>query len=180
MQREHLAVGHQRAHRQCPGGSDEFWQPRGHIVQGSSEDRDLLAVTVQLHTHAVELGVEDRLTTKFGQRVPDVGRGLGEHRAHRTADLQPHGGQPGDALADRERRRARQVTGEHRRAAHVGQRDVGCLRHRIGHHPGERALAQLAAEQPAEKLLLLRGGRREQLAEQLLLVAPASPRPSWP
>ena len=51
-----------------------------------------------------------------------------------------------------------------RRTAGAG--DVRGLRHRVGHHPDQRALAQLAAEQAAQERLLGLGGRGEQSVDE--------------
>jgi hypothetical protein len=65
-------------------------------------------------------------------------------------------------------RDGRSVAREHRGAAYLRGVDARCARDRVDHHAFERALAQLADEQPREKVLLgvRRGGeeRDEQLA----------------
>ena len=65
---------------------------------------------------------------------------------------------------------ARQVAGQHHRAANVVGRQVGGrARHGLDHDPLERALAQLAGDEPEQETPLVFAEPREQLAEDPLL-----------
>ena len=79
-----------------------------------------------------------------------------EHRLHAAADLEPDAVQPGLALGERDDRDAAEVARQHRGAAHERDGHRRGLGDRVGHQPGQRTLPQLADEQPAEEVELLR------------------------
>jgi hypothetical protein len=54
-------------------------------------------------------------------------------------------------LAQSDLGRAYEIAGEHQRPAHECSRDPGRLRHRVDHEAGERALPQLARQQPLSR-----------------------------
>ena len=87
-QRDRLPVEHDRAHRQRARRGDHLGQPRGHVVERAREQRDVVAVAMDLDPRAVELRV-DRGRPGPGERGRDVGRGAGEHRRQRAPDLEP-------------------------------------------------------------------------------------------
>ena len=122
-----------------------------------------VAGAVDLHAGAVELRLENRCAAEAFERFGDTGRGLGQHRADRAADpqgeLRPAPPSPPVSAGGGDRG---QVAAEHRRATHRRGRDVRGLGHRVGHHAGQRALAQLAAEQAPQERLLDLGCRGEQ------------------
>src|SRR5207249_7669641 len=62
----------------------------------------------------------------------------------------------------------REVTREHERALRDLAGHTGRLRDRVHHQPGERALPQLAGEEPSDEVRLLCRGPAEELAEDLL------------
>ena len=73
---------------------------------------------------------------------------------------------PRPARSQRDRRHRAEVAAQHQRAAHRADRHPRGPRHRIRHHPGQRALAQLARQQRHQEAALVRAGAREQFAEQ--------------
>ena len=93
-------------------------------------------------------------------------------RASAAAAGRPRAGSAASAVARRRRApraaTARQVAAQHQRAPHLGRRHAGRARDRVGHHALERALAQLAGEQPAQEPLLAARSRARR--------APASSR----
>ena len=160
-QRDRLAVGDQVGDRQRQRRLDHLGQPGGDVVETSGVDRHRVAGAVDLHPRAVELRLENGRAAQAVERVGDVGRGLGEHRPDRPADLQGELLQRG--LHRRSVRRGRdggQVAAEHRRAPHHRGGHVGRLGDRVGHHAEQRALPQFTAEQPTQERLLVVGGRR--------------------
>ena len=165
-QRDHLAVEHRRAGGQRQRGLDRLGHVRGHVVERAGEDGHVVAVAVDLHARAVEL-VLDRGRAGPLERGADVGRGGGEHGGERAPDLQPHLRQPVGPVGERDRGRLGQVAAERERAAHVGLRHLGGAGDRGGHHARERALAEVAEQQPGQEALLVRVGAREQRGERL-------------
>ena len=81
------------------------------------------------------------------------------------------------AAVERRARDRRDAAGEGRRAAHVRRRQAGRRGDRLEHHALERALAQLADDQPQQEVLLFRRGLLEQLLQQRLRVRAAAPLP---
>ena len=77
-------------------------------------------------------------------------------------------------VAQRRRGHVLQVAAEHERALHRRRLRPGRARERLHHHPLERALAQLATQQPPQELGLPRRRAGEQLDER---IAPRSLRP---
>ena len=71
-------------------------------------------------------------------------------------------------LGEREHGGAAEVAREHRGAADDVDRDPGRGGDGVGHHPGQRALAELAGEQPADEVDLGLGGAGEEVGEQRL------------
>jgi hypothetical protein len=104
-------------------------------------------------------------------RVGHVGAGRGEHRKDRPEDLEPDRAQTRLALGHRDLRHPREIARQHQRPARGLTANACCLGHRVGHHTGQRALAELAGEQPTEERGFVLGGAPEQVGEQ------ATPRP---
>ena len=109
----------------------------------------------------------------------EVVAGRGEHRLHRPQQLERDRAQPGRAVGQRDGGDRAEVAAQHQRAADVGARHVRRLRDRVGHHAGERALADVAEQQRDEEALLVLGRAREQRrgpprAERACEPAPAS------
>ena len=75
--------------------------------------------------------------------------------------------QRGTASGQRDSRYRHQSTGHHRCPPHLGCGELRGLRDGVQHHPFQRALPQLADQQPNQKLLLAHGGVSKQLGEQL-------------
>ena len=161
-QRDRLAVEHERTGRQRARQRDHLGQPRGDVVERAREDRDVVAVAVHLHPRAVELRVDERGRVELGHRGGHVGRRPGEHRGERPPDLEADRGEPVAALGERDRRDRREVAAQRQRAAHRGRGHARGPGHGVGHHARERALAQVAEQQPDEEGLLVRGRPAEQ------------------
>ena len=152
--------------RQCSHGLDDLRHALSDRIERAREDGDVVAVAVHLDAHAVELPL-DRGRLDLLQRRLQRRRGLGEHRLHRTPDLQVEAAEPCGALRQRGLGDGGQVAREHRRPAHGGRLDPGGGRDGVGDDAGERALAQLAAGQHREEALLVGRGAREQPRELL-------------
>ena len=99
------------------------------------------------------------------QRLGHVGGGLGQHRLHGPEQRQADGVEAVLALGQGDRGDAGQVAGQHGGPPHRGQRHPGRLGQRVGDQALQRAVAQLADEQPAEQVLLGLGGPAEQRPE---------------
>ena len=87
-QRDRLAVGDQVRHRQRERRLDDLGQPRGDVVEAAGVDRHVVARAVDLDPRAVELGLENGLAAESFEGFGDAGRGLGQHRPDRLADLE--------------------------------------------------------------------------------------------
>ena len=94
--------------------------------------------------------------------------------------VEPEPGQPVRALADRGRRHRPELAREHHRPPDLGDGEARGPRDRLHHHALERALAQLAEEEPDEEPLLGLGRapeqRRELLAARSLRAGPGDAR----
>ena len=121
---------------------------------------------MDLHPGAVELGLESRCPAEPFERVGNAGRGLGEHRPDRTADLERKAVERGAALGQRGGGDGRQIAAQHRRPPHRRRGDVGGLGDRVGHDAEQRALPQLAAEQATQERLLGAVAAANRLVEQ--------------
>ena len=162
-QRDRLTVGDERAHRQRQRRLHHLGQPGGDIVKASGVDRDVVAGAVNLHPRAVQLRFENRCAAVAFERIGHAGRGLRQHRADRPAHPQGERLQRRRSTGQAGRRDRRQIPAQHRGALHRGGRDACGLGDGVGHDPGQRALAQFAAEQAQQKGLL-GFGRRERTA----------------
>ena len=101
----------------------------------------------------------------------------GEHREDRAEELEADVAQALLALGHRDLGGAREVAGEHQRAARELRRDAGRLRDRVDHQPGERALPQLAGEQPLDEVGLVLGRALEQARRGSRVRRAADPLP---
>ena len=164
-QRDRLAVQDRLAHRQALHRGDDLRHGRGHIVQAAAEHAHLAARLVRLDAGAIELVLERR-ATKRAERILDVGRGLGEHRLDRSEQLDPEAVHACPALRERGLGDHPEVTGHHDGAPDVADREPGGFGDRLDHQAFERALAQLAEQQPDQKILLVGGRAGKQLTQQ--------------
>ena len=147
--------------------ADDAVETIGDVVEVAGVDAHLVAESVDLHAGAVELPLHRR-RARVAQRLGDVGGTGGEHRLDRVQHGQPDGLEGLAALGQREHRRAAEVAGEHRGAADDVDRDPGGGGDGVGHHAGQRALAELAGEQAADEVDLGLGGAGEEVGEQRL------------
>ena len=161
-----LRVGDQVGHRQLERRLDHLRQPFGDVVEAASIDRHRVARAVDLHARTVQLGLENRCAAEAFERLADTGGGLGQHRAHRLADLERELDERRLAPGQRGGRDGGQVAAQHCRAPHHRRGDVRGLRHRVGHHSDQGTLPQLAAEQATEEGLLGLGGCGEQSVDE--------------
>ena len=160
-QRDGLGIGDERGDRQREGGVNDLGQSRRDVVETAGVDGHGVTATVDLNPGTVELGFEDGRPAEFLEGVGDIGRGLGEHRAHRSADLERELVECGPAAGKHLRGDRREVPTQHRGPPDLGRANVRGLRDRIGHQTDERALAELAAEQSTQERLFGfgRGGK---------------------
>jgi hypothetical protein len=105
---------------------------------------------VDLHSQAIQL-VLNRGAAKRTHRVGHARARGGEHRHHRTHHLEADREQAGLALGDRDLRGAGEIPGEHQRPAGDGRADARGTSDRVGHQPGQGALAQFARQQRRQK-----------------------------
>ena len=160
-QRDRLAVEHDRPHGQRARGGDHLGQPRRHVVERAREQRHVVAVAMDLQPRAVELPV-DRGRPGPGERGRDVGRGAGEHRRQRPPDLEPDRRQAGAPVAQRDRRDGGEVAVQRQRPPQLAPGQPGRPRRGVGHDARERALAEVAQQQPHQEVLLRRARPRQQ------------------
>ena len=164
-----------RAHR----GDDPRQRVRD-LVEVARVDADLVAAAMDLDADPVELPL-DRRALEARDRVGHALGGRGEHREDRPEELEADAAKPLLALRvsaiSAVRVRSPESISARRASA---PRHAGRLRDRVDHQPGERALPQLAGEQPLDEVGLLarsrgRGGRRgsacARAAEPLPVVA---------
>ena len=176
VQGQGLAVEDDGLARQRPHPLDELGHAVGHLPQRAGPHPDVVAVPVHLDARAVELELHGHLGAEGGERGVQRRAGAGEHRAHRPADLQPHGVQRLDPAGQRRGRRLRQPAGEHERPADGGGGDVGRGGDGLQHDALQGALAELAGEQADEELLLVGGRGRQQRGRGARRGAPRSRR----
>ena len=117
---------------------------------------------MHLHARAVELVVDRDRRGGLRQRGLDVDGGAREHRRERAPDLEPDRVEARAPVGQRDGGDRGEVAVQHERAAHRRDGHPGGLRHRVRHHTRQRALAQLAAQDPHEEPLLVRVRAGEQ------------------
>ncbi len=89
VERQRLAVQHERAGGQVAHHGDHLGQAGGDVVEGPGGHEHVVAVAVHLDPDAVELGVDGDLgALRAGHRGRDVGGARGQHRQHRASDLE--------------------------------------------------------------------------------------------
>ena len=121
---------------------------------------------MDLDARAVELAVDHALADLL-HGLLQRRRRRGEHRLDRPADLQPEAVQALLAFAQRRLGDDPRITAQHRRAVDRRARDAGRHRDRVGHHARQRALADLAGDQPAQERLLVLGRAGEELDDRV-------------
>jgi hypothetical protein len=163
-ERDRLAVEHERRRRRRPRERHHLRDGGRHLPERSREDPDPVAVPVHLHPRAVELPLEGGLAERR-EGLRRIRRALGEHRRDRLADPEPEPREPRRALAERGHRDRREGAGEHRGAPDLGGGERRCPRDRLDEHALERALAELAQDEPGEEVPLLRARAGEERAE---------------
>ncbi len=152
-----FTVEHELLTRERARDRDDLRHALRHVVQVAREHAHLLAAPVHLDARAVELPFH-RGGSRRGERFADRRRARGEHRLHRPEHLQPDFGQRIHTTHERALRSGGEVAAEHGGAANGVGRDVGGAGDRVGHQPGQRALAELTGEQ-AHHEIGFRGGR---------------------
>jgi hypothetical protein len=146
------------------------------VVEVAGVDADVLIPAVDLDPDPVELPFHRR-TIEAPDRLGHARGGGGEHRKDGPEDLEPHAAKPTLALGDRDLGGAHEIAREHQRTARKLAGDLGRFRDRVDHQPGERALPQLAREQPSYEVGFLLGRPAEERAEnQLTLCRRSSAR----
>jgi hypothetical protein len=164
-QRDRLAVGDERADGQRERRGDHLGKARGDVVEAARVDRHVVAVAVDLDPRAVELRLEHRFPAEALERVVHPGRGLREHRADGPTDAKLELTQRLGAAGKRSGRNCRKGTAEHGGAPNLRSGHVRGAGYGVGHDADQRALPEVAAQQPAEEGLLDIAGRAEQRAQ---------------
>ena len=117
---------------------------------------------MHLDARAIHLPFECDLTRKSLERLIDVVRRLREHRCDGRHHLELETLQSRRAGFESRPRDGAEIAFVHGGAPHFRQRHAGDGRDRVDHDADERALPQLAHQQPHQKLLLLAGCAPEQ------------------
>ena len=183
-QRDHLAVEDRRADRQLGQGRHDVGEPAGDLIERPGEQADAAVGQVGLDPDAVELPLHGalhcvlrrigarcrhpRVAGDLGQCPGDVRRAGGEHRPHRTADLEPEGLQRVTAARHRGRGDRPERAAQHHGPAHLRDGHAGRAGDRLGHHSLQRPLPELPGQQAVKELLLGLGSPAEQLADERL------------
>ena len=172
---DRLTVEDRRLDRQRTGNSHDIDQASRHVVEAASEDPDLVAVLVDLHPDAVELGVDaDLAAVQLLVGSGHIGCRRRQHRSDRLADLEAECTDSLDALGQRcDRHRAGRAT-QHDRPADVSQGYAARSRDGVDHGRVQRTLPDRARHQPAQEILLVSRGAGEKLADS----ASCAPRPN--
>ena len=166
-ERDHLAVQDDGCQRQSANRLDDLGDALGDVGEAARVGADLVVAAVHLEARAVELPLDHgRRDALEGFR--HAGSRLGEHRLDGTEELEPEACQAGRALGQRDLRHPLQAACEHRRAANLRGRHACRLRDRLDHDALERALAELAVDDPAKEPLLRLRCAPEELVELLL------------
>ena len=178
--RDHLAVEDQPLRRQRAHGLDDLRHGGGHVVQRAREDAHLVAGLVHLDARAVELVLE-RGVAEIGQRLVDVGA------PSRRASAAPAAAAGGETRRARPRRSASaaRATGARSPASIAARRTRAAGRPAARatastHHALERALAQLAEEQPHQERLLVGRPRGAKSCRSSSTRRRAAPAPETP
>ena len=122
---------------------------------------------------AVELPLHRR-RADAGESVVEVVAGLREHRLDRAQHCEAEPGQPFRALADRGGGHRPDLAREHDRPPDLSGGKVRGFRDRLHHHARERALAQLAEDEPDEEPLLRPRSRARRALRSRRAARPAS------
>ncbi len=154
-ERQRLAVQHQLAGGQRRGGGDDLRHRGGYLVALAAVDAHRLALLVDLHAGAVELVLQDGLG-HLREGVVQVRRRLRQHRHERAKELELERVEPGAALGAGDGCDLGDVAAQHVRAAHARDGDVEGHGEGVQHQRLQRALAQLAEQEPREPALLVR------------------------
>lgn len=118
-----------------------------------------------LDANAVEL-LLDRAGAELVQGLVHVLGGVREHRLHRAADFEPVVGQRLRAPGEQGLGDGAEGAAEHHRAAYVRRVCPGGHGQGLGGEGVQGALADLAADQAAQEVLLVLGGGGHQPVEQ--------------
>ena len=111
----------------------------------------------------------ERVVDRLGRR--------GQHRLHRLEHREADRLEPGPSLGQRHPTRAADVAAQHHRPPHHGGRHGRGLGDGVGHHALERALAQLAHQQPAQERGLGRAWPGRTVAPRVSARAATDPGP---
>ncbi len=164
LERDRLAVEDDLTRRDRTRGLDDLRHCDGHIAQAARVHPHVVAGFVHLDARAIEFVFERRLA-ELVQSLVEVGGRPGQHRPNRLK--RPHDERVKRAVASAHRRRRhwRERPGEHGRPPETGRRDIPGTRRGLEQHRFERALAQLAVQEPDEKVLLVPCGPPQQIAQ---------------
>ena len=136
----------------------------GHVGERSSERAHLALGDVDLEADAVELPLDVGRVDPF-ERVGRVGRRLREHRVHGAKDGEPEAIETCLALGDRRRGHGPQIALEHQRPPNPRGGNPRRRGDPFHHASLERALPELAHQEPGQERLLGFGRAFEQRRE---------------
>ncbi len=176
LEGDRLAVENDLSRRDHTRGLDDLRHRSGHIAQAARVHPHVVAGFVHLDTRSIQFVFERRLAELVQGRV-EVGRRPGEHRPDRLK--RAHHERVKRAVASAHRRRScwRERPGEHDRPPETGRRDIPGTRHGLEQYRFERALTQLAVQEPDEKILLVPRVARRSRSRRIPAFAAADPGP---
>jgi hypothetical protein len=175
FQGDDLAVEDRFAYGQRAHVLDDLGDRSRDLAQVAREHPDVIAGLVDLNASAIELPFEREIVRDGGPGLVEIGGRLRQHRLDRLKDLNGESLQPRLAVDERRVRHRRKRAGHHRRSPDSGRGYVARAGHRFEQHAFERALSELAHQQPGQEVLFLAGGFAQQIAQQ---ARPLSRRPS--
>ena len=168
VERDRLAVEHQRVRRQRGDRLDDLGHPVGDVLQAAGEHPHPAVVLVHL-----DRGCRRACSRRHRARPPILASASSTSAAldasigrtgRPTSSPNPRSAStPPASAADGDRRGG---AGEHRRPADGGRGHVRGRGDRLEHQPVERALPQLTGDQPAQVGLLVGGGPGEQRRDE--------------
>ena len=168
-ERDGLAVEDELAGGKRPHRFDQLGHRGGDVVEPAGDrPRTSSPALVDLDPGAVELVLQRRLAQLVERHRRRPRPSPRQHRVHRPEEL---GGEARELRGSPRQRRpgyAGQVARHHPGPPHRSGGHLRGARHRLDHQPLERALAELAHDQPEEEALLCPRGAGEELTQEAL------------
>ena len=163
-ERDRFAVENDLSRRDHTRGLDDLGHRGGHIAQAARVHAHVVAGFVHLDARAIEFVFERRLA-ELVQGLVDVGGRPGQHGPDRLKRPDDERVKRAVASGHRRCRNRRERPREHGRPPETGRRDIPGTRHGLEQNRFERALTQLAKQEPDEKILLVPRGPPQQIAQ---------------